>query len=113
MTETESQLQSAVAAVLDAIPGLLWCHVPNEARRSPALGNRLKRSGLKPGVPDVLIWPCVGRYRGIAIELKVGRGRLTTAQSWWIGRLQAAGWSATTARSVDDVLYLLRAEGVL
>ncbi len=49
-------MQQAVARYLDACPGALWCHVPNEAKRGPKLAAMLKSQGLKAGVPDVLIF---------------------------------------------------------
>jgi hypothetical protein len=105
--QPEEALQRAVAEYLD-LRGLLWCHVPNERppggksdhakSMAAAQRKRLKGLGVKPGVPDVMIYepfvknlfPCLafpyaekelssGRaifrplhyHPGLAIELKL------------------------------------------
>lgn len=53
-----------LAEYLDAVVGKYgWLHVPNEGKRSPRAGARLKAEGMKPGAPDVLIFkrPTSGR----------------------------------------------------
>lgn len=48
-------------------------HVPNEARRSPKLGAKLKRQGLTSGVSDWFILRPNKKHSGLIIELKVKR----------------------------------------
>ncbi len=52
----------------------------NERKTSPRAGARLKKKGVKSGVPDILIFEPKGRYNGIAIELKTGNNKLTNNQ---------------------------------
>lgn len=102
--ETEQQAQMAVAAYLDAL-GVLWMHCPNEGKMSPQYGAKRKRLGVKAGVPDILIfsWPKRGKYKndyrdfkGFAIELKVGKNKLTVQQSEWLYNLMGEGWITAT-----------------
>lgn len=88
----EADEMRALTKLLDATE-LLWCHVPNE-RVSTARTIRWHRArGLKPGVPDVLIFSPRGQYRGLAIELKRAHGgRVSDDQVAWYRALEACGW---------------------
>lgn len=114
MKQSESQLQRAVARVLDA-SGLLWCHVPNGGQRHPAVAKKLKAEGVKAGVPDVLVFEeCRGGYMdrtfcdGLALELKVGRNKPTAAQVEWHERLRKSGWRVEVCYTLDEVFGILR-----
>lgn len=114
MKQSESQLQRAVARVLDA-SGLLWCHVPNGGQRHPAVAKKLKAEGVKRGVPDVLVFEvCRGSASdlsfcdGLALELKVGRNKPTAAQVEWHERLRKNGWRVEVCYTLDEVLGILR-----
>lgn len=74
---------------------LLWCHVPNGEKRSKRVAAKLKRMGVKPGVPDVLIFT----RPPLAIELKRadGKGRVSKEQRQWLADLQADGWTICVA----------------
>ena len=61
--------QVTLAEYLD-LKGYCWCHVPKGGARHPATGAKMKKQGVKPGVPDVLIFDHVGICNGVAIELK-------------------------------------------
>jgi len=66
---------------------------------SPTSGAMRKKRGVKPGVPDVLVW-----YRGksITIELKSRRGQCSPSQRLAREALLRAGarwWVAKTARA--------------
>lgn len=107
---TEREEQEALATWLDA-SALRWCHVPNE-RASRAEAGKLKRQGVKAGVPDVLVFSRVpGRpeVRGVAIELKRRRGgTVRETQREWIEGLRQSGWVAEVCRGSGDAIALLR-----
>jgi len=107
---TELSEQSKLALWLNEA-GVLWCHVPNEGKRSKRYGRRLRAQGLKPGVPDVLVfairpgeWPC--SVRGWAVELKRRDERAVAsgAQSRWLRDLAAAGWATTVCHGADEAI---------
>jgi hypothetical protein len=103
---TESQEMAVLADYLDAC-GFLWCHVPNEGKRTPRLGAHMKRLGLKAGVPDVLVFDFDGY--GVAIELKrVGGRPPTAAQKWWLAELEKCGWRCIVAYGAMDAISKLR-----
>jgi hypothetical protein len=73
----------------------LWLlhHIPNEGKRSPRTGARLKRQGLKPGVPDLSLPVPRGHFHGLYIELKVNDNTTTDDQDEWLERLAEQGYS--------------------
>ncbi len=111
----EKEFQESVAELLDTL-GLVWTHCPNEGRRSVQHAVMLKRAGLKPGVPDVLIFNSLYGYpwRGLAIELKVGRNKQQPSQLLWQRRLETeCNWIYEVAYSIDDVIKILKKVGLL
>jgi hypothetical protein len=109
---TEEMEQRKLAQYLDA-RGLLWCAVPNGGHRNPIVGARLKAQGVKPGVPDILIFtPPRGMFGivGVAIELKRANGvpsDLTPEQKQWLRDLEAVSWCAGAMYGADDAIRKL------
>lgn len=117
---TESQEMEMLARYLDA-KGYTWCHVPNEGLRNPRTGARLKRQGMKAGVPDVLIFDrMVVRdgeihmdkrplaYSGLAIELKrkIG-GFVSLNQARWAVALRFCGWAVYVCGGFDEARLVI------
>lgn len=69
----------------------LMYHVPNEGKRSKITGARLKRVGLKAGVPDVVLPVAHGGYIGLYIEMKYGKNKPTENQKVWLDALKREG----------------------
>ena len=113
---TEDAEHEALAQYLDA-RGFLWCHVANEARGGArsrvALGQKMKRLGVKAGVPDVLIFNRPNEpahCAGVAIELKRRRGgRVTKEQEWWGEELRKRGWVCEVCHGVEEAIELIEA----
>lgn len=98
-----------LASFLDAV-GAHWCHVPNGGSRNVVEATKLKRMGVKPGVPDILIFdrpPLQPEACGIAIELKAIRGKLREAQTFWLNGLRERGWLAYVCYSAQEAKELL------
>lgn len=107
---SEATEQQTLATWLDFM-GLLWCHVPNGGFRTIGTARKLKSEGVKPGVPDVLIFsrpPKGNPVRGVAIELKrTRRGVVSAEQKAWLAALERAGWRCYVAKgAVDAVAWL-------
>lgn len=111
-TRPEEDEQRAVAQYLDMRRDLVWCHVPNGGLRNAIVAKKLKAQGVKPGVPDILIFDPTrrgkhsdGEFVGCAIELKrrVG-GRVSDAQDDWIIKLTQRGWICTVCFGSDEAI---------
>lgn len=77
-------------------------HIPNGGKRDKREAARLKRQGVKSGVPDVFL-PCPNsKYAGLYIEMKTETGRPTENQKKWNEFLNSAGYKAVICRSFEQ-----------
>jgi hypothetical protein len=81
-------------------PNVVYFHVPNGGQRDLREAKRLKQSGVKAGVPDLIF---LAHQRFYCLELKEpgGKGRLSPAQIVMQGRLAGAG--VTALATVDNL----------
>jgi len=111
---SEAAEQIRLASALDAA-GLVWSATANGGPRSSRAGAALKKSGVKAGLPDCLIFtPAQGAPQGCAIELKrtkPNKGRLSPAQVIWLSELNRVGFIARVAYGSNHALELLRELG--
>ncbi len=118
--DDEHATQAAVCRWLDA-HSVLYCAVPNGTWLA---GNKtarvrqmakLKAEGLKPGVPDLLIFtspPAKPGCVGTALELKRAKGgKATEAQRWWLGWLERLGWACSVQHGADAAIAWLESLG--
>lgn len=89
--------------------------IPNGGKRAKSTAGRLKREGVRTGVPDVLLPVPRGVYGALWIELKrqaapgKPKGRASPEQLWWIGELQAAGNCAGIAYGWAEARNMIEA----
>lgn len=117
LTYHEDDLQIAVVAYLtfrrDMMHDLLFCHIPNMAKRGPKLAAWYKKMGLVAGAPDLIVWTRSPRI--LDIELKVAKGAPTNTQKAFGESLEALGHNyhvvaaLTPADAVGQVERLLDA----
>lgn len=75
-------------------------------------GALLQRLGLRPGVPDILIWvPPYGRTIGLELKRPKG-GRTSPAQIEFGGALRRAGGVVYLCNTLAKVEYVLRQENI-
>lgn len=119
--QAEDAEQYLLASALDAA-GLLWAHPPNGGGRSAREGAEFQALGVKPGVPDILVFarPVTRPWvAGAAIELKAPERRTksnptsgtSAAQRDWLSALALEGWATTVAYSAAEALSWLTAVG--
>jgi len=106
MFDLEHQVQVAICQYLD-IRGVVHFAIPNGGKRNVITATKLKKEGVKAGVPDLCII-----HEGMAFFLEVkkpatpgkGKGRLSPAQKEMIPRLEEAGAEVKIVYSVADVI---------
>ena len=87
----------------------LLFHIPNGADRHPAVAAKLKRQGVKAGVPDLFLPVARGGWHGLFVEMKRQKGgRLSDDQKAWLDALTAEHYLAVRADGAEaacDVIY--------
>ena len=109
----ESRAQCAIVAFLrSALPSTYRViSVPNgRFKADPATIGRLKREGLTPGAPDLLLLRNDGWFAGI--EVKAGKGKLSEEQSAFADWVAQGQGSFAVVRSVAEVEDALTDWGV-
>lgn len=112
MNHSEDREQRALCDWLDK-KQIIYCAVPNGGKRNMVEATMMKKSGVKAGVPDLLIFtpPPMIEARGVAIEMKSKTGRLSPAQGEWLERLRVCGWCVTVAYGWDEAREFLTGLG--
>ena len=110
----EADIQRSIVKTLRLLlpAGSIVHHSPNEVRQGGEDG-RLKQAlavgmGLHPGFSDLIV---LSEGRVLFLELKAPTGRLSESQRIFRDRVRAQGHAWGMARSLDEALDVLRAEG--
>jgi hypothetical protein len=116
--QPERVLQTALVEHLRlrARNGVLYFAVPNGGSRDVREAANLKRTGVVPGVADLLLFrpgacPHCGntRLEGFALELKTPGNRPTEHQLAFMARFADAGGHTCVAEGIDESLGALEA----
>jgi len=105
---TEEQEQAAVmewAMLMEKqAPELaLLYHCPNGADRHPAVAAKLKKQGVKPGIPDLFLPVARGMSHGLYIEMKRQKGgRVSEDQKAWMEALTEQGYVCVVAHGAEE-----------
>lgn len=105
----EDVLHKGIAKLLEAAAPrtVLWWHTPNGEKRDRVTAAILKGMGVKPGIPDLLLYDTLTGHLH-AIEVKAKDGYLTAEQKSWMDRFTCSPTGRyAVARSVDDVIQIL------
>jgi VRR-NUC domain len=114
----EDDLQVSVAAHLDWMlkPPATYTSIGhggfslgNTREEAIRRGARMKKRGVKPGWPDVLI---IWNFRPFFLELKSKVGVLSADQKRVHAEIFAAGGSVAVCRSVDEAILHLKKMGI-
>ena len=83
-------------------------HCPNGGARDARTGAKLKRMGVKKGVPDILCHEISGHFRGFALEMKSGKNKLTKEQKEWLKRFVDLGYYTDTCYSAEEAICAIK-----
>jgi hypothetical protein len=109
----ETEFHKSVAELLDWIllpPAMFTTFPAGWGKLSKATAGRLRASGMKKGMPDILVFDARQRpdvTKVVGIELKVGVNSTSSAQRGMFAKLQAVGIQTYICRSVEDVIQVL------
>lgn len=111
---SENAEHIVVAQYLQMLPWVLWMHPANGGYRFPSTARLLKRLGVSPGVPDILIFtpgPVSGRPMAIEMKSQAKTAQVTPVQRVWLRRLQEVGWETHVCRGATQAIHVLRTAG--
>ena len=86
--------------------GLLHA-IPNGGQRHPAIAAKLKREGVKRGVPDLCLPVARCGLHGLYLELKAADGRLSDEQKRWRDMLTAQGYGVAVVYGFEAAKEVL------
>ena len=94
---------------------ILAIHVPNGGQRSRIEAAIMNGLGVRPGVPDLLVFDRPPGNRdalGAAIELKRRKGGKVSDSQWlWLAQLEARGWLTAVCEGAEAAIAQLEAWG--
>ena len=82
-------------------------HIANERKSSPQAGARMKRKGVRRGIPDVCVPIATKEYSGLYLEFKVKPNKLTKEQKEMCFRLIGQGCSVKVVWSASEAIKIL------
>jgi hypothetical protein len=111
MVDSEDSIQRRLVELLGNYcrPDVAWFAVPNGGWRFKRTAAKLKATGVRPGVPDIVIL-VRGRFHGV--ELKRENGRTSKAQDGMAVEIERAGGGYHVCRGFREALLCLIELGV-
>tara|TARA_B100000519_G_scaffold3813_2_gene3742 strand:- start:1347 stop:1691 length:345 start_codon:yes stop_codon:yes gene_type:complete len=103
----EYELQKAVCKYLD-LQGYLYCStMGGQYQKYHSQRNKAKATGYKKGIPDIIIYEPIGKWHGLAIELKVGYNKPTQHQWYWNEQLNKRGYISEICYDLDTAIAVI------
>lgn len=87
--------------------------IPNDGKRSPRMGELMKRAGMRPGASDNFIAKVTKRYAGLFIEMKAKDKngvyrKPTQLQMEFIEDMLSEGYYACVCNGADDAIAVVQ-----
>ena len=79
-------------------------HIPNGGSRNIIEATKLKKMGVKAGVPDLQLIVPNGEVHGLWVELKAQKGKLQPSQQIMIQRVEAQGYMCKVCFGADEAI---------
>ena len=90
------------------LPEFALMAYPSGGMRHARTAGRLKASGTRRGIPDLLLPVACGKYRGLALEMKSQSGRQSDAQKIVLPWFEAVGWRVEVAYSSEAAINAIK-----
>ena len=78
--------------------------IPNGGKRHVVVASKMKKEGVRSGVPDLFLPVPSGKYHGLFIEMKSAKGRVSIEQSRFLTAVSENDYSAHICYSADDAI---------
>lgn len=82
-------------------------HVPNGGYRTKTTAARLKREGVRAGVPDICLPAPKGIYHGLYIEMKVENNKTSAEQKRWIAYLRSRNYYVAVCYGLEEACNVI------
>ena len=109
MSKAEQRLQTAIVKYIKlAYPNTLFTATMGGVKlNSWSQRNALKATGYLKGVADLLIFESKESYKGLFIEVKTDKGRMTTEQKQFQTNALARGYLCICCKGFDETKNII------
>ena len=76
--------------------------IPNGGHRHLSVAKKLKKEGVRAGVPDIFLPVARSPYHGLFIEMKFKKNGPTKGQRLWLTNLSIQGYCCTLQRDWEE-----------
>ena len=110
---SERDIHITICALLDvyAHPRLIWFHPANGEKRNIVTAMRLKKMGVKRGIPDLVFTLPDGR--SAYMEIKTTKGRMSDHQKYYRQKCWDMNVPYVLVTNADDAMAILYEWGAL
>ncbi len=91
------------------LPALRWLfHPANGGRRDKKTAFFLRKIGVKAGVSDLILLHPAGGYHGLLLEMKVGKGKLSSFQDRFLKYHSAIGYKTAVCFTAEEAIKTIK-----
>lgn len=101
MRSESTEQTIVVARIRQFHPDVVLMSIPNGGKRDPRVAAQMKREGVLPGAPDLLVAEPRDGKHGLFIEMKRVKGRTSKEQDDVIDKLRQRGYEVVVAEGAD------------
>ena len=89
-------------------PRLKWMFaIPNGGKRHLGTAVKMKREGVKKGVPDIFVPIPTKTHHGLFIEMKFGYNKPSFNQKEWLEYLGSVGYKAVVCYGFEEAMHAI------
>lgn len=104
----EDKIHISIIDFLERISAFYY-HIPNGGYRNQAEGAKLKRMGVKAGIPDICIPIPIKPYHGLYLEIKRKRNyKISSHQKYIHPKLKSLGYRMEIVKSLEEAITIVR-----
>ena len=105
---SEHELQKSIIKLINLkYPKLLYCASVGGVRTSFKQAIKMKQTGYKKGMPDLFIYEPISPYHGLAVEIKIKKGRPTKDQLWWRDQLNSRNYISVITYGYEETVEVI------